>query len=418
MFHRALVPFVVLLASMLVGASSPDAAGPPADETRALWVVRDSLTSAASIARLVDDARRSGFNTLLVQVRGRGDAYYRSTLEPRAHTLVGQPAAFDPLATTLDLARAAGLAVHAWVNVNLVASAQVLPSARDHIVNRHPEWLMVPRALAQELSATPPKGPGYLGKLARWTRAQNDAVEGLYTSPLVPEAADHVVSVVDELVRRYELDGVHFDYVRYPGAEFDYSRAALQAFRDLMAPLVPAPDRARLDARAADDVLAWADAYPDAWAAFRRTRLTALVLRLARTVRQVRPTAVLSAAVLPDADVAASTRFQEWPLWAANGLLDVVCPMAYTTDDGVFAAQVGQAVRLATPARVWAGIGAYRLAAAATAARIETARSIGADGIVLFSYDTIAGAPDRGGYLDIVHRKAFGARAVAGAGGR
>lgn len=418
MLHRALLPFVALLAPILVAASSPDAAGPPADEARALWVVRDSLTSPASIARLVEDARRSGFNTLLVQVRGRGDAYYRSSLEPKAHTLAGQPPTFDPLATTLEAARAAGLAVHAWVNVNLVASAHTLPGARDHIANRHPEWLMVPRALAQELSVTPPNGPGYLGRLARWTRAQSDTVEGLYASPLVPEAADHVVSVVDELVRRYQVDGVHLDYVRYPGADFDYSRAALRAFRDLMAPLVPSPDRARLDALARDDVLAWVDAYPEAWAAFRRTRLTALVLRLARTVREARPSAVLSAAVVPDADVAVSSRFQEWPLWAANGLLDVVCPMAYTTDPVVFATQVGQAIRLATPARVWAGIGAYRLAAAETVARIETARSAGADGIVLFSYDTIAGAPDRADYLDIVRRTAFGAVAVAGAGGR
>jgi uncharacterized lipoprotein YddW (UPF0748 family) len=418
MSRRLLVPFVAVLGLILAAASRPRAAGPASEEARALWVVRDSLTSPASIARLVEDARRSGFNTLLVQVRGRGDAYYRSSLEPRAHTLAGQPASFDPLAATLEAARAAGLAVHAWVNVNLVASAQTLPSAREHIVNRHPEWLMVPRALAQELSATATTGPGYVGKLARWTRAQSDAVEGLYASPLVAEAADHVVSVVEDLVRRYDIDGVHLDYVRYPGAEFDYSRAALRAFRDLMAPLVPSPDRARLDARARDDVLAWVDAYPDAWAAFRRTRLTALVLRLARVVREARPAAVLSAAVVPEADVAASTRFQEWPLWAANGLLDVVCPMAYTTDPGAFAAQVEQAIRLATPARVWAGIGAYRLAPAETVARIETARLAGADGIVLFSYDTMAAAPDRVDYLDIVRRSAFGTAGAGGAGGR
>src|SRR6476620_501444 len=52
-------------------------------ETRALWVLRTSLTTPDHIAALVRSARDNGFNTLLVQVRGRGDAYYRGSVEPR-----------------------------------------------------------------------------------------------------------------------------------------------------------------------------------------------------------------------------------------------------------------------------------------------------------------------------------------------
>ena len=51
-------------------------------------------------------AAASGFNTLLVQVRGRGDAYYASRVEPRAEPLASQPSSFDPLATVIALARA------------------------------------------------------------------------------------------------------------------------------------------------------------------------------------------------------------------------------------------------------------------------------------------------------------------------
>ncbi len=78
---------------------------------------------------MVRTARDHGFNTLLVQVRGRGDAYFTSSLEPRAAELQRQPASFDPLATVLAEAHEAGLRVHAWVNVNLVSSAADLPSA-------------------------------------------------------------------------------------------------------------------------------------------------------------------------------------------------------------------------------------------------------------------------------------------------
>ena len=106
---------------------------------------------------MVSAAKAGGFNTLLVQIRGRGDAYYQRALEPRAPALAGQPA-FDPLAMAIESAHAAGLRVHAWVNVTLVAGAGELPAGRDHVVYRHPEWLMVPRALAgrsQAPSGTP-----------------------------------------------------------------------------------------------------------------------------------------------------------------------------------------------------------------------------------------------------------------------
>ena len=101
----------------------------------------------------VRSAHEHGFNTLLVQVRGRGDAYYIGGPEPRAAELHRQPSDFDPLATVLEAAHASGLRVHAWVNVNLVASAADVPTAREHLVHRHPEWLMVPRDIAQELAA-------------------------------------------------------------------------------------------------------------------------------------------------------------------------------------------------------------------------------------------------------------------------
>jgi uncharacterized lipoprotein YddW (UPF0748 family) len=52
---------------------------------------------------------------------------------------------FDPLAEVLARARPAGIRVHAWLNANLVASADELPSSPQHIVYRHPDWLKVPR---------------------------------------------------------------------------------------------------------------------------------------------------------------------------------------------------------------------------------------------------------------------------------
>ena len=76
---------------------------------RALWVTRGSLVSPATVGDMVRSAAASGFNTLPVQVRGRGDAYFASRVEPRAAALSTQPPSFDSLAATLALARAEGL---------------------------------------------------------------------------------------------------------------------------------------------------------------------------------------------------------------------------------------------------------------------------------------------------------------------
>src|SRR5687768_14477596 len=213
-------------------------------EMRAMWVLRSSLTSPERIAALIRHARDNGFNTLLVQVRGRGDAYYRGGLEPNPSDLARQPAGFDPLSVVIDGAQASGIRVHAWINVNLVSSATELPTAREHLVHRHPEWLMVPRDIAQALAAVPVNSPAYLGKLARWTRQQSADVEGLYASPLIPAAAAHIEDVVRDIATRYRLDGIHFDYARYPTDRFDYSRAAIEQFRASLRAEIPAQRRA------------------------------------------------------------------------------------------------------------------------------------------------------------------------------
>ena len=356
---------------------------------------------------MIQSARAGGFNTLLVQVRGRGDAYYRSSLEPRAPELAARPD-FDPLGATVDQAHAAGLRVHAWVGVNLVSSAVTLPSSREHLVYRHPEWLMVPRALAVELRGIDIRSPEYLGRLARWSRQHSEEVEGLYASPLHAGAATHIAAVVKELAASYALDGIHLDYVRFPSDEFDYSRAALQQFKESIEPAMTAEERHTVAAREALDPLAYANFFPERWKAFRRSRLTALVMRVRTAVKEVRPAALVSAAVVPDATEAFQSRLQDWRTWLDQSLIDVLCPMAYTPDPKQFEAQVALAQDYAAGRPVWTGIGAYRLSSAETLKFIAAARRLGTSGVILFSYDALIAPPYTASTLTDIGRAAFG----------
>jgi uncharacterized lipoprotein YddW (UPF0748 family) len=265
----------------------------------------------------------------------------------------------------------------------------------------------VPRELAPEVLGIDVRSPEYLGRLARWTRANATTVEGLYVSPVHTDAAAHVVSIVSDLATRYALDGVHLDYVRYPAGDFDYGRATLHVFESEMRPRVPASERARVEALQEIDPFAWPEAFPAEWRLFRQSRLTALVTRIRTAVKTVRPAALVSAAVVPDAEAALQDKLQDWRTWLENGFIDALCPMAYTQEPAVFAAQIADVRALAAGRPVWAGIGAYRLSAAETIDNIATARRLGVDGVVLFSYDSLVSPPNGTEYLAAVGRAVF-----------
>src|SRR5262249_14273698 len=128
-------------------------------EIRALWVVRTTMVSPESVRGMVARAKENGFTDLIVQVRGRGEAYYTSRIEPRSEDLSRQPASFDPLALTIDEAHRVGIKVHAWINIYLVANIESLPRSKEHLIYKHPEWVMTPRGIAAELYDTPPNSP-------------------------------------------------------------------------------------------------------------------------------------------------------------------------------------------------------------------------------------------------------------------
>src|SRR5688500_5910411 len=351
---RASLIFAVV--ALLIATTAPFRGATP-EQTRALWITRATRTSPESIKQMVAAAEAGGFNTLLVQVRGRGDAYYSGTIEPRASELAGKPA-FDPLATVIAAAHGAGIKVHAWAAVNLVSSSVSLPASRDHVIYRAPEWLMVPKELAAEMKKIDLRSPAYIGRLARWTRAHASIVEGLYTSPLHPAAQDHAAAVLGEIAAKYPVDGIHLDYVRFPNEDFDYSPAAIGQFKKAIAGSLSEQQRREAAAREVLDPAAYPNLYPERWSDFRRSQLTAMVIKIRTAVKAARPGVVVSAAVVPDAEQAFTSRLQDWRGWIDQSLLDVICPMAYTAETGIFQKQIAAAISYAGSRPVWAGIGA------------------------------------------------------------
>lgn len=196
-----------------------------------------------------------------------------------------------------------------------------------------------------------------------------------------------------------------FDYIRYPNTQFDHSRTSLERFRSELEKSLDAKERERLAKLAEDDPLIYASAWPERYAQFQRDQVTDAVERIYTGVKARKANVIVSAAVWANDDDAYNHRFQDWKLWLRRGLLDVVCPMAYTTDTDAFSRQIAGAVKAASVRdglQVWAGIGAWQQPVQGTLARISVERQLGARGFILFSYDSAIKVSDnnpQGNYL-------------------
>ncbi|HKE05527.1 MAG TPA: family 10 glycosylhydrolase [Blastocatellia bacterium] len=377
----------------------------PRPETRALWVKRTTMVSPESVRALVMRAKENGFTDLIVQVRGRGDAYYNSSIEPRAEDLAGQPASFDPLSLTIDEAHRYGIKIHAWINICVVADIDSLPRSKDHLIYKHPEWVMVPRGIAPELYNIPPDGGSYLNRILEFSRVHHDELEGLFVSPANPEVKQNLLNIWMDVATRYDVDGLHFDYVRYPNPQYDYSHISIDRFRDQMEKKLTDEERETLAAQFRDDPLIYVKRFPAAYAQFQRDQVTEVVERIYKGVKKIKPNAVISAAVFANEEDAARSRFQDWKEWLRMGYLDVVCPMAYTHDTETFRQQMQGAVNLASGKRVWGGIGAFKQPAESALEKIRVTRELGAQGFILFSYESSIKVSDinpHGDYLEKV----------------
>jgi len=262
-------------------------------------------------------ASREAFDVVLSSALDSGD---RSLLVP-----VGL--FDDPPTSLVDMvtsARTRGLRVVATVDLTRIAGANEWPASREHVLYTHPEWLMVPRELALELSRLDVRSPDYAGRLARWARANAGRATGLFLSPIHTDVAAFVAGAVRRLVERIPFDGVQFDTARYPSDDFDYSRLSLDELRREIRPTLSTDERRRLDGIEAFDLLAYAKEFPDAWRRFRQTQLTALIVRARTAVKAVRPDAIVSAVVGSDPLAALSDYLQDWPTWLDNRFVDAV----------------------------------------------------------------------------------------------
>jgi len=298
---RLVASAAVALASLLAAMGGPAWARQEDDEQdtspaeyRALWVdaFHPGIKTTKQVDMLVESARRANVNALIVQVRKRGDRYFNQTAlpdpEPRAEELAPNPD-YDPLGYLIARAHAGTprLEVHAWLNVFHVGAAAL---------QRHP---------------------------ADWANQRFDGSTGAYVDPGNPDAARYTHDIFLDVVKNYDLDGIHLDFVRYPeGGDWGYSAVALKRFSE---------ESGSSERPLPNDVT---------WSQWRREQVTSFVRSVYQDATTLKPKLKVSAALIAwgagpvkDRDWWATRTYnealQDWRAWLDEGILDVGVVMNY-----------------------------------------------------------------------------------------
>lgn len=281
---------------------------PPIKEMRAVWLSRFEFCEYSSthdqdsirtyIVSTIKKAAEANFNLVFFQVRGNGDAYYKPGLEPWGHLLTGvagKDPGWDPLQVALDTAHFYGLELHAWVNTFPIWRGETPP---PDTVKPMPPYLLHKNWLVSNSAGIPmPLSSHYVS-----------------LSPGNPDVHQYLINLVTDIITRYPVDGVHFDYIRYPEGSvangFSHDSVSVARFNS------PEGNPFKLD-----------------WRDWQREQLTEFVARMYNAIQVVNPDLKMSAAVIgnyrENAWNAYNEVFQDPRRWSELGKIDFIAPMIY-----------------------------------------------------------------------------------------
>lgn len=349
-------------------------------DNRMLWVVRDAMVSEKSIDGVLQFAEENDFNHLIVQVRGRGDALYNSSFVPRSIRIKNTE--FDPLDYIIKRTRGTQIQIHAWVNMYYLWSASSFPKQENHLLHVQPDWLDndKPSRINVEQTLDAIRNNRY-----------ND--EGLFLAPTHPEVTPYLISMVTEIVSKYDVDGIHLDYIRYYNEKFGLNPDGLSQYQFL-------ENGGELPLLSSSQIIKDPD-----WGNYRRKAITQLVKGISQVIKEKNDQCVLSAAVKPNIYSARNEFGQEWDVWLLAGYLDWAIPMNYLPELDIFSTNI-QIMDDNLPkkhrSKIVMGLATYNQDPTQVNEKIQFTKKSGFNSICLFSYNVFR---DSSGYFDKIRNQ-------------
>ena len=316
-------------------------------EGRAVWNHSGLGAYPGDWDRSAKELTEAGVNMILPNMAWAGVAHYSSKVLPQSKTFTQYG---DQLAQCIAAARKYGLEVHVWkITWNLEGA---------------------PKGFVEKMRKDGRTQVSATGKPLNWL------------CPSHPKNVQLELESILEIVTNYDVDGIHLDYIRYPGSHACYCDACRKRF--------VLTTRQQMDVWPAA-VLPNTGKYGDRYIEWRSQQITRLVRLLHKRLQEANPNIELSVAVFGGYPACVTSIGQDWIAWAKAGYVDFVCPMNYTEDTNYFTQLlVDQIALMPKDVAIYPGIGAIAtnslLTPDAVVEQIYLSRSLGASGWTIFDY--------------------------------
>lgn len=257
-----------------------------------------------------------GYNAIIPNVLWSGIAYYPSEIVPQSAYVDAEG---DLMAQIISAAKENNMEVHAWKVMFQFAEG----------------WL------------APTNAPDKFKEEGRM-QVNSDGDTTTWLSPFMPENVEYEIAAIEELVKKYDVQGLHLDYIRFYGPNVDFSSHARKALEKKIGRAVKNWPKDAIDGPLVEK-----------FNEVRREQITKIMREIYQRVKAIKPDVVVSAAVFGKPDFARDMVFQDWGEWAKEGIVDAVFPMSYTADVEGFKGQIRQH-KLAlegTKTKLYVGIG-------------------------------------------------------------
>lgn len=280
-------------------------------EIRAVWLDRGTIVQAGSrqgLVRIFDQFAAAGINTVFFETVNAGYPIYPSRVAPQQNPLTQ---GWDPLKAAVELAHERGMELHAWVWTFAVgnrAHNHILDLPSDYlgpVITAHPDWA----------NSDKRGNPIPLGQAKP------------FLDPANPAVRQYLLSLFEEIVTQYPVDGLQLDYIRYPfqdpgaGRTYGYGLSARQQFQKLTGvdPIALSPQ---------SNPQLW-----QRWTDFRIEQINSFVAATSALVHRLRPHLILSTAVFAQPEHQRIQEIQQdWEVWARRGDVDLIVLMSYAMD--------------------------------------------------------------------------------------
>ena len=280
-------------------------------EIRYVWLDRGTIVKAKSeedLIPLFDKFAQAGINIVFLETLNAGYTIYPSEIAPKQNPLIED---WDPLESAVKLAHERGMELHPWLWIFATANQlhnQILNQPENYlgpVLSENPEWIMTNNE----------------GDLFHPTSQK------AFLDPANPEVRSYLLSIFDEIITKYDVDGIQFDYIRYPfqhpsvNQTHGYGLSSREQFfkQTGVDPLTLNPDSNL-----------W-----QKWTEFRIQQIDSFVAIASQRLKQKRPNLIISTAVFPISYNERINKIQQnWEEWINQGYIDLLLPMTYAENSG------------------------------------------------------------------------------------